>query len=155
VVETFYTTVESDQEIPGSSLNAANAAGTNYVQTPIPATLTVTLEAGTYLLTWHSELMRTNLSSNPFFARLREVDGPTYGFLRQRSSVENGASGDIPDDTNLNAAGDVIPISGSAVLSLPDGTRTYRLEYAMVNAANTPSFLLRVQHQRISVLRLE
>jgi hypothetical protein len=54
----------------------------------------------------------------------------------------------------LSTNGDVFPVSGSAVVTLPDGPRTYRLEYAVTSSASA-SEVLRAQHQRISLLRLE
>jgi hypothetical protein len=54
----------------------------------------------------------------------------------------------------LSPGGDVFPFSGSAVVTLPDGPRTYRLEYA-VTTSSSGSEVLRAQHQRISLLRIE
>lgn len=157
LVESFYTSVEGDQ---GIAANTMQPPGT-FAQTPFPATLDVSVEAGTYLLTWHAEVMRTNQSSTPFYVRLREgpaLDGDggvTYGFLRQRSAVENGPAGNIPEDNEPSAVGDVIPFSGSAVLSLPDGDLNFRIEYAIALTSSSTMTFLRAQHQRISLLRLE
>jgi len=158
VIDFFYSNVENDQGIVGSTIGNGTIGANNYGQTPFPATLSVNLEAGTYLLTWSAEVMRTTAgASTPFFVRLHEGPkdaGTTYGFLRQRSMVENGPPGNMPDDPEFFALGDVIPFSGSAVLALPDGPRTFRLEYAL-SSSTTSSEALRAQHQRITLLRLE
>lgn len=151
VVDAFYANVENDQGIVGSTISAGN-----YGQTPLPATLTVTVEAGVYLLTWSAEVMRTTAGGAAnFYTRLRDVTGAsTLGFMRHGLGVENGPPGNIPDDPEIFALGDLFPFSGSAVVTLPAGTRTYRLEYALSNSTTTLE-ALRAQHQRISLLRLE
>jgi hypothetical protein len=150
VVDAFYANVENDQGIVGNTISGT------FGQTPLPATLTVTAEAGTYLLTWSSEVMRTTAGGGAnFYTRLRDVTGSsTIGFMRHGLGVENGAPGNIPDDPEFFALGDLFPFSGSAVVNLPAGVRTYRLEYALSSSASN-SEALRAQHQRISLLRLE
>jgi hypothetical protein len=150
VVEAFYANVENDQGIVGSTINGT------YGQTPLPATLTVTAEGGTYLLTWSAEVMRTTAGGAAnFYTRLRDVTGTTtLGFMRHGLGVENGPPGNIPDDPEIFGLGDLFPFSGSAVVTLPAGLRTYRLEYALSNSASA-SEALRAQHQRIALLRLE
>jgi hypothetical protein len=151
VVDAFFANVENDQGIVGSTISAGN-----YGQTPLPATLTVTVEAGTYLLTWNAEVMRTTAGGGAnFYSRLRDVTGTaTLGFMRHGLGVENGPPGNIPDDPEIFALGDLFPFSGSAVVTLPEGTRTYRLEYALSNSTSSLE-ALRAQHQRISLLRLQ
>ena len=150
IVASFYANVELDQGIVGTNISGA------YNTTPLPATLTINAAAGTYLLTWNTEVMRTIAGgSGNIFARLRDVTGSqTFGFFRHATAVSNGTNGDIPDDTSFSTNGDVFPVSGSAVVTLPDGPRTYRLEYA-VSSSSSGSEVLRAQHQRISLLRLE
>lgn len=152
VVDSFFASVENDQGIVGNTISGV------YGQTPLPATLTVTVEAGTYLLTWSSEVMRTTAGGSAnFYTRLREGTGntaTTYGFMRHGLGVENGPPGNIPDDPEVFALGDLFPFAGSVVLTLPAGTRTFRLEYALSSSASA-SEALRAQHQRISLMRLE
>jgi hypothetical protein len=150
VVSSFYTNIENDQGIVGSTMSAT------FRPTPLPATLTVTAEGGTYLVTWSAEVMRTQAGSGAnFYARLRDqTDGTTLGFMRHGLGVENGANGNIPDDPEFLLLGDLFPFAGSAVVTLPAGTRTYRLEYAL-SASTSTSEALRAQHQRIALLRLE
>ena len=150
MVDAFYANVENDQGIVGNTISGI------YGQTPLPATLTVNVEAGTYLLTWSSEVMRTTAGGGAnFYTRLRDVTGSTtYGFMRHGLGVENGPPGNIPDDPEVFALGDLFPFTGSAVVNLPGGLRTYRLEYALSSSASA-SEALRAQHQRIGLLRLE
>jgi len=150
IVATFYANVDNDQGIIGSTMSGV------FRQTPLPATLTVTAEAGTYLLTWNSEVMRTSAGGAAnFYARLRDETGSTtVGFMRHGLGVDNGTNGNIPDDGEFFALGDLFPFAGSAVVTLPAGTRTYRLEYALSNSSSALE-ALRAQHQRISLLRLE
>jgi len=151
VVESFYANVENDQGIVGNTIT-----GGVYGQTPLPATLTVNVEAGTYLLTWSAEVMRTTAGGSAnFYTRLRDVTGnATLGFMRHGLGVENGPPLNIPDDPEIFALGDLFPFSGSAVVELPAGVRTYRLEYALSNSSSSAE-ALRAQHQRIALLRLE
>jgi hypothetical protein len=150
VVASFFANVETDQGIAGTTINGT------FGPTPLPATLTVAAEPGTYLLTWSSEVMRTTAGGGAtFFARLRDTtDSTTLGFMRHGLGVENGTNANIPDDGEFFALGDLFPFSGSAVVTLPAGSRTYRLEYAL-STSTTRSEALRAQHQRISLLRLE
>jgi hypothetical protein len=152
VVDSFYANVENDQGIVGSTISGV------FGQTPLPATLSVAVEAGTYLLTWNAEVMRTTAGGSAnFYARLREgnaASGTTYGFMRHGLGVENGPPGNIPDDPEFFALGDLFPFSGSAVVTLPAGMRTFRLEYAL-STSGSASEALRAQHQRISLMRLE
>jgi hypothetical protein len=150
VVDAFYANVENDQGIVGSTISGV------YGQTPLPASLTVTAEGGTYLVTWSAEVMRTTAGGGAnFYSRFRDVtDSTTLGFMRHGLGVENGPPGNIPDDPEVFALGDLFPFSGSAVVTLPAGVRTYRLEYALSSSASA-SAALRAQHQRISLLRLE
>ncbi len=150
MVEAFYANVENDQGIVGNTISGT------FGQTPLPATLTVTAEGGTYLLTWSSEVMRTTAGGGAnFYVRLRDVTASsTLGFMRHGLGVENGPPGNIPDDPEFFALGDLFPFTGSAVVNLPAGARTYRLEYALSSSASS-SEALRAQHQRIALLRLE
>lgn len=151
VVDSFYVNVEGDQGIIGPSI-----AGI-YGQTPTPATLVVpAAEAGTYLLTWNAEIMRTVAGGGAtFFVRLRDTTtGTTLGFMRAGPGVANGAAANIPEDEDFFLAGDLFPFSGSAVITLPAGPQTYRLEYA-VSTSVQPQAALRAQHQRIALMRLE
>lgn len=150
MVASFYANVEADQGIVGSTISGV------FRQTTLPATLTVNAEAGTYLLVWSSEVMRTSAGGAAnFYARLRDETGAaTLGFMRHGLGVENGTNGNIPDDPDFFALGDLFPFSGSAVVTLPDGPRTYRLEYALSSSSSALE-ALRAQHQRISLLRLE
>lgn len=124
--------------------------------TPIPAALSVTLDPGTYLLTWYAEIMRTTSGGgSAFFARLRDVTAAaTRGFLRDGSGVENGPPGAMPGDADLFQMGDILPFAGSMPVVLAGGTQTYRLEYALSTSA-TPSEALRARRQRITLLRIE
>jgi hypothetical protein len=142
--------VENDQGIVGSTISGS------FGQTPLPATLTVTVEPGTYLLTWNAEVMRTTAGGGAnFYARLRDVtDANTLGFMRHGLGVENGTNGNIPDDPDFFSLGDLFPFSGSIVVTLPAGERTYRLEYALSTSSSAQQ-ALRAQRQRISLLRLE
>jgi hypothetical protein len=150
VVDSFYSNVENDQGIVGSTISGV------FGQTPLPATMTVTVEAGTYLLSWNAEVMRTTAGGGAnFYTRLRDVTGSsTLGFMRHGFGVENGTNGNIPDDPDFFSLGDLFPFSGAMVVTLPAGTRTYRLEYALSSSASAQE-ALRAQHQRISLLRLE
>lgn len=150
IVDSYYVNVEGDQGIIGTSISST------FGQTTLPATLTVNAEAGRYLLTWNSEIMRTTAGGGAsFYARLRDTTtGNTLGFMRHGQGVANGPPGNIPDDNDFFLAGDLFPFTGSAVLTLPAGTRTYRLEYAL-STSGSASEALRAQHQRISLMRLE
>jgi hypothetical protein len=150
VSESYNVNVEGDQGIVGTSINGT------FGVTPLPATLTVTAEPGVYLLTWYSEVMRTSAGGAAnFFTRFRDTsESYTLGFMRHGLGVENGGNGNIPDDPDVSLPGDLFPFSGSAIVTLPAGTRTYRLEYAL-SASASASEALRAQHQRITLLRLE
>jgi hypothetical protein len=150
VLASFYVNVEADQGMVGSRI------GSTFGTTPVPAELTVNAEPGTYLLTWSSEVMRTTAGGGAnFYTRLRDTtSNTTLGFMRHGLGVENGAPGNIPDDPEFFALGDLFPFSGSAVIHLGAGPRTYRLEYALSSSVNTLE-ALRAQHQRIALLRIE
>jgi hypothetical protein len=150
VIDVYYANVENDQGIIGSTMSG------QFRQTPLPATLTVDAEPGTYLLTWSSEVMRTTAGGAAnFYARLRDETGATtLGFMRHGLGVENGTNANIPDDPDFFSLGDLFPFSGSAVVNLPGGLRTYRLEYALSSSSSSLE-ALRAQHQRITLLRLE
>jgi hypothetical protein len=150
VIDSFFVNVERDQGIVGNTISGV------YRTTPIPATLTVTAEAGTYLLTWSAEVMRTQAGGGAnFFTRLRATTAATtYGFMRHGLGVENGVNNDIPDDGAFFLLGDVFPFAGSAVVTLAAGVHTYQLEYALSSSVNNLDSL-RAQHQRISLLRIQ
>jgi hypothetical protein len=150
VVESTYTNVENDQGMVGTSLSGT------YRTTPLPAVLTIDAEPGTYLLTWSAEVMRTTAGNGAnFYARLRDTTtSSTLGFMRHGLGVENGTNGNIPDDPEFFSLGDLFPFSGSAVVTLPAGSHTYRLEYAL-SSSSSASEALRAQHQRIALLRIE
>lgn len=150
VVDVFHADADNDQGMVGTTISGT------FGTTPVPATLTVTADAGTYLLTWSAEVMRTTAGGGAnFYARLRDVTGAnTLGFMRHGLGVENGTNGNIPDDPEFFALGDLFPFSGSTVVTLPAGVRTYRLEYALSSSASA-SIALRAQHQRISLLRIQ
>jgi hypothetical protein len=150
VVDAFYANVENDQGMVGSAISGT------FGQTRLPATLTVTVEAGTYLLSWNAEVMRTTAGGGAnFYTRFRDVTAnSTLGFMRHGLGVENGTNGNIPDDPDFFSLGDLFPFTGSMVVMLPAGTRTYRLEYALSSSTSTQE-ALRAQHQRISLMRLE
>ena len=88
MVASFYANVEADQGIVGSTMSGV------FRQTTLPATLTVNAEAGTYLLLWSSEVMRTSAGGAAnFYARLRDETGnATLGFMRH-------TDGDLEADT--------------------------------------------------------
>jgi hypothetical protein len=152
VLASYRNAVENDQGIIGNTISGT------FQPTPIPATLSVpAAAAGTYLLTWYAEVMRTTAGGGSLlFARMRDVTaGATRGFLRDGSGVDNGAPGAMPNDTDLFLLGDVLPFSGSMVMTLAGtGAQTYRLEYALSTSA-TPSEALRARRQRITLLRIE
>jgi hypothetical protein len=151
VIASHRIAVESDQGIIGNTISGTFQA------TPVPATLTVpAAAAGTYLLTWYAEVMRTTAGGGAMlFARMRDVTaGATRGFLRDGSGVDNGAPGAMPSDTDLFLLGDILPFSGSMVLALSGGEQTYSLEYALSTSA-TPSEALRARRQRITLMRIE
>ena len=150
VIDSFFANVERDQGMVGTTLSGV------YRTTPLPGTLTATVEAGTYLLTWSAEVMRTTAGGGAnFFTRLRGTTaGATYGFMRHGLGVDNGPPGNIPDDTEFGLLGDLFPFAGSAVVTLDAGTHTFQLEYAL-SASTNVNEALRAQHQRITLLRLE
>lgn len=129
----------------------------NYSPTPVPAVLTTpALAEGMYLLTWSAEIMRTSAGGGAtLFARLRDTtESVTRGFMKDGSGVDNGSSAAMPVDESFFALGDVLPFSGSAVVYVPPGERTYRLEYAL-SSSGSSSEALRARRQRITVLRLD
>jgi hypothetical protein len=144
----FELVVDNDQGLVGTSISGV------YQPTPIPASLVLTAEAGSYLVSWYAEVMRTTAGGgSTIFARVRDVTaGVTLGMLRDGSGVDNGPPGAMPGDADLFLSGDVLPFSGSMPLTLPAGNRSYRLEYAL-SASGTPSEALRVRRQRIALLR--
>ena len=147
----FRMAVETDQGIIGNTISGV------YQPTPTPAVLTVAAPpAGTYLLTWYAEVMRTTAGGGSLlFARLRDVTAAaTRGFLRDGSGVDNGAPGGMPNDGDLFLQGDVLPFSGSAAVQLTGAAQTFRLEYALSTNAS-PSEALRARLQRITLVRIE
>jgi hypothetical protein len=150
VIDTFHVNVENDQGMSGASISA------NFIPTPVPATLTVNVDAGTYLLTWYSEVMRVGSAGGTnFFVRFRDTTtSSSLALLRRGPGVNTGAPSAIPGDPDFAAAGDLFPFGGSMLVTLPAGPHTYRLEYAM---STTPAAatVLRAQHQRISLLRVQ
>ena len=142
--------VENDQGIVGSAISGS------FQPTPVAATLTLSATAGSYLISWYAEVMRTTAAGGSvFFARLRDTtNGTTFGFLRDGSGVENGTPGSMPGDADLFQIGDVLPFAGSMIVTLPAGTQTYRLEYAL-SASSSASEALRARRQRISAIRVE
>jgi Collagen triple helix repeat (20 copies) len=149
--ESFFVNLEADQGMVGTTISGA------YSPTPTAAALTATdLEAGDYLLTWSAEIMRTTAGGGSVFsARLRDTTaGVTRAFMRDGSGVDNGSTAAMPADESFFAMGDILNFSGSAVVTVPAGTRTYRLEYALSTNAS-PSDALRARRQRITLLRLE
>ncbi len=143
--------IEADQGIIGNTISGVFQA------TPTPAALTVPAPvAGTYLLNWYAEVMRTSAGgSSLLFARLRDVTaGATRGLLRDGSAVDNGATGGMPNDTDLFLPGDILPFSGSMVLTLTGADQTFRLEYALSTNAS-PAEALRARRQRITLTRIE
>ncbi len=152
LIALYRTDVEADQGMNGALISGS------FQPTPVvPATLTVSApEAGTYLLTWYAEVMRTSASGVIFAARLRDVTGnATRGFMRDGSGVDNGAIAGMPSDTDFFLPGDILPFSGSAVVQLSGAPQTYRLEYAMSTTSVTPTDLLRARRQRITLMRIE
>jgi Collagen triple helix repeat (20 copies) len=150
IIDTFHVNVEADQGIVGTSISGT------FGMTPSPAILTVNVEAGTYLLTWYSEVMRTTAGGGQaFFTRLRDTTAAdSLAFMRRGPGVTSGLPGGIPDDPDFLLGGDLFTFGGSTVITLPAGPRTYRLEYALATSAS-PALALRAQHQRISLLRVE
>jgi hypothetical protein len=151
VIDTFRVNVEADQGLIGTSISAS------YAPTPVPASLTVNVDAGTYLLSWYSEVMRTTAANNlNFFVRMRDATASSsLGFMRHGgTNIANGSPTAIPDEPSFASAGDLLPFAGSMLVTLPAGTHTYRVEYAAASN-NSPSPVLRAQHQRISLLRVE
>jgi hypothetical protein len=152
VVEYFSVNQEGDQGIVGNTISGA------YGPTPVaPAVLTVAdLEAGVYLLSWSAEIMRTTAGGGSVvFARLRDTTaGLTRGSMKDGSGMDNGSNAAMPGDESFFALGDILPFSGSAVITVPAGTRTWRLEYALSTSASA-SEALRARRQRITLLRLE
>jgi hypothetical protein len=150
LIDSYNVNVEADQGMMGTALSGT------YGQTTTPATLTATVEAGKYLVTWSSEVMRTVPGGGAtFFMRLRDTTtATTLGFMRAGPGVANGAAGNIPDDEEFFLAGDLFPFAGSAIVTLPAGIHTYRIEYALSTSV-TPQVALRAQHQRISLMRIE
>ncbi len=151
VIASYRMAVENDQGMVGTTISGT------YQATPTPAALVVpAAPAGTYLLTWYAEVMRTTAGGGSYiFARLRDVTmSTTRGFLRDGSGVENGPPGAMPTDTDLFLSGDILPFSGSVVVTLPAGAQTYRLEYALSTCASA-SEAVRARRQRITLLRLE
>lgn len=149
IVESHYVNIEADQGLVGTSISGA------YGATATPAVLTATLEEGMYLLTWSAEIMRTTAGGGAtVFARLRDTTAAaTRGFMKDGSGMDNGSTAAVPGDEAFFALGDVLPFSGSAVIYVPTGTRTYRLEYAL-SSSSSPSEALRARRQRITLLRV-
>jgi hypothetical protein len=148
IVETTYIENDTDQGIAGASVNGAHAP------TPVPARLTVAAEAGTYLLTWSAEFMRTSGGFPRVYARLRDVTAGESVAVTRVSAPEAGPSAAIPPDTNNNDSGEIILFSGSRVVVLPDGVKQYELQYGM-NSASGASVALRVRRQRVGLVKLE
>ena len=153
VIDVYRVAVEADYGMTGTSI-----AG-SYQPTPTePATLTVTApEPGTYLLSWYAEIMRTTAVPGAMFAaRLRDVSAnATRGFLRDGSGVDNGAVGAMPNDTDFFATGDILPFSGSMVVTLTGTSQTYRLEYAQSSTSPNANVVLRARRQRITLMRIQ
>lgn len=143
--------VESDQGIIGNTISGV------FQPTPTPAVLTVPAPVpGTYLLSWYAEVMRTTAGgSSLLFARMRDTTASaTRGFLRDGSAVDNGATGGMPNDTDLFLPGDILPFSGSMAVVLTGAAQTFRLEYALSTNAS-PAEALRARRQRITLTRIE
>jgi len=153
LIDVYRVAVEGDIGMTGTLI-----AG-SYQPTPsTPATLTVAApEPGTYLLTWYAEIMRTTAVPGAMFAaRLRDVTGSaTRGFLRDGSGVDNGAVGMMPNDTDFFATGDILPFSGSMVVTLTGTSQTYRLEYAQSSTSPNANEVLRARRQRITLMRIQ
>jgi hypothetical protein len=152
VIDVYRVAVENDQGMTGTLI-----AG-SYQPTPAPATLTVTApEPGTYLLSWYAEVMRTTTVAGAMFAvRLRDVTAnATNGFLRDGSGVDNGAVGAMPNDTDFFATGDILPFSGSMVVTMTGASQTYRLEYAQSSTSPNANVVLRARRQRITLMHIQ
>jgi hypothetical protein len=150
VAETYSQLLPADQGIAGTAISGL------FAPTPTPAELTLDLDAGTYLVTWYSEVMRTtNGGAANFFARCRNVtSGETVSLMRRGPNVQNGPAGAMPDDSDYFQFGDVFPFSGSTILEAPGGLQSYQLEYAL-SISGTAAEVLRARRQRITITRLE
>jgi hypothetical protein len=152
LIDIFHAEVERDIGLTGTLI-----AG-SFQPTSTPGTLTVAApEAGTYLLTWYAEVMRTTAAGGSMFAaRMRDVTAnATRGFLRDGSGVDNGAVGAMPGDTDFFVTGDILPFSGSMVVTLTGASQTYRLEYAQSSTSPSASEVLRARRQRITLMRIQ
>ncbi|MEY2929441.1 MAG: hypothetical protein RL033_190 [Pseudomonadota bacterium] len=153
LIALYRTAVETD-----IGMSAQLIAGSFQPTPGTPGTLTVSApQAGTYLLTWYSEVMRTTIGGSSMFSvRLRDVTGnATRGFLRDGSGYDNGSISTMPADTDFFVPGDILPFSGSAVVTLSGAAQTYRLEYALSSTSTTISDVLRARRQRITLMRIE
>jgi hypothetical protein len=153
LIALYRTAVETD-----IGMSAQLIAGSFQPTPGTPGTLTVAApQAGTYLLTWYAEVARTTIGGGSMFAaRLRDVTGnATRGILRDGSGVDNGAASTMTADTDFFLPGDILPFSGSAVVTLSGASQTYRLEYALSSTSTTISDVLRARRQRITLMRIE
>jgi hypothetical protein len=148
IVESTFISNDTDQPLSGASVSGTHAP------TPVPATLDVVLDGGTYLLTWSTEFMRTSGGAPRVFARLRDVTGGESMGVMRRPSPESGSSAGMPMDTQTDAAGEVLFFSGSRVLTLPAGVRQFELQYGMSSASGTAT-ALRARKQRIALVKLD
>jgi hypothetical protein len=148
IVESTFVSNDTDQALSGASVGGTHAP------TPVPATLNVVLDGGTYLLTWSTEFMRTAGGAPRVFARLRDVTaGESVGVMR-RPSPEAGAAAAMPMDTQIDVTGEILFFSGSRVLELPAGVRQLELQYGMSSASGTQP-ALRARKQRIALVKLD
>lgn len=147
IVESTFVSNDADQALPGS------AVGGTHAPTPVPATLNVVLDGGTYLLTWSTEFMRASGGAPRVYVRLRDVTaGESIGVMR-RPAPEVGPAAGMPADTN-NDAGEILFFSGSRVLTLPAGVRHIELQYGMSSASGTAP-AIRARKQRIALVKLD
>jgi hypothetical protein len=148
IIETMVFENNNDQALSGAAVNGT------HVPTPVPANLTVAVEAGTYLLTWSTEFMRAVGGQPRVYARLRDVTaGQTVDTLR-RTAPEQGPSAGIPDDTNNADSGEIVFFSGSRVVTLPDGVKQFELQYGM-NTGSGTGVAIRARRQRIGLIKLD
>jgi hypothetical protein len=148
--ESHSAEVEPEQGITGS------AANNNWVQTPEPCTLSAEIVGGTYLLSWSTEIMRTHSGGGSrILSKLRDLTaGTTRALWRKNDGLQNGSDSAVPDAGNFSASGDLITFSGIDIRSfIAAGARDIRLFYAVHNNGNSNN-VMRVQNQRIHLVRI-
>jgi hypothetical protein len=85
--------------------------------------------------------------------------GVVHAQLRRVQGLENTADpAGIPDDADagqMGTGGDLIPFSGFAILTLAAGsTHNFELQYANNNLTGTTTNVIRVQRQRLILMKV-